>query len=344
MKKKHAKTINDFEQKNQMNQQKNLYHRKNSNKHYLYATINLEDSIETNNNENIKENYIFRTNGNIYIKSKINLKNQNVQTPTLYNKRPISSRHKNEKKIFALKNMNIFSKASNHKNNYFRKQNENEVIMREEENKKVIKEEEKKDKDNDCERPEDISDYINIDNIDEEDYNNYKTLNGKIENEAIEEVEESKETSELRQSSEFYNNSDISGSKSNLKKNMKDIWTKKNIYQKKGSNKKIEDNNSLFSKYLTFNKKVIYNKSNKIISKIGYKKCKKIFKISINSNITINSNDHKNTMNFEIQDYFYNKSDRNNLIFKKNYYIIKEADNKNRTSNNSIKKYNIMSL
>ena len=221
MKKKHAKTINDFEQKNQMNQQKNLYHRKNSNKHYLYATINLEDSIETNNNENIKENYIFRTNGNIYIKSKINLKNQNFQTPTLYNKRPISSRHKNEKKIFALKNMNIFSKASNHKNNYFRKQNENEVIMREEENKKVIKEEEKKDKDNDCERPEDISDYINIDNIDEEDYNNYKTLNGKIENEAIEEVEESKETSELRQSSEFYNNSDISGSKSNLKKKTK---------------------------------------------------------------------------------------------------------------------------
>ena len=343
MKKKHAKAINDFEQKNQMNQQKNLYHRKNNNKHYMYATINLEDSIETNNNENIKENYIFQTNGNIYIKSKEDSKNQNVQTSTLYNKRPINSKDKNEKKIVALKTMNIFSKVSNYKNNNFRNKNENEVLMREEENKEVKKEEEKKDKDNNgCERPEDISDYINIDNFDEEDYNNYKTLNGKIENEAIEEVEEAKEASELRQSSEFYNN--ISGSKSNLKKNKNDIWTKKNIYQKKGSNKKIEDNNSLFSKYLTFNKREIYHKSNKIISKIGYKKSKKnicSYKSSLNSNITINSNDHKNTMNFETPDYFFNKSNRDNLKFKKNYHIIKEADYKNRTSNNSNKNYNI---
>ena len=335
MKKKHAKTINDFEQKNQMNQQKNLYHQKNDNKHYLYATINLEDSIETNNNENIKENYIFQTNGNIYIKSKEDLKNQNFQTPTS-NKRPINSRDKNKKKILSLKKMNIFSKVPNDKNNYFRNKYGNEVIMMEEENKEVTKEEEKKDKDNGCERPEDISDYINIDNIDEEDYNIYKTLTRKIENEAIEEVEEAKESSELRQSSEFYNN--ISGPKSNLKKNTKHIWTKKNIYQQKGSNKKIEDNNSLFSKYLTFNKKEIYNKSNKIISRVGYKKSKKNFsshKSSLNSDVTINSNEHKTTMNFEIPDCFFNKSNRDNLIFKKNYHIIKDAYYKNRTSNNS---------
>jgi hypothetical protein len=46
-------------------------------------------------------------------------------------------------------------------------------------------------------------------------------------------------------------------------------------------------------------------------------------------------------MNFETPDYFFNKSNRDNLKFKKNYHIIKEADYKNRTSNNSNKNYNI---
>jgi len=337
MRKKNYKNLNIFEQK--MNQSKNLYHQINNNKHYFYATINLDDSIETNN-ENTKENYIFHINGSIPINSKKYLKNQNIQTSTLNNKRSINSGEKNEKKIFELKKMNIYSKVTNFKK-YFRSKNQNEIIMKKEENKEDTKEE-KKDKDNCFERPEDISDYINIENFDEQDYN-YKTLSGRIENEAIEEVEEAKEASELRQSSDFYNN--ISGSKSNPKKNMKDIWIKKNIYQKKDSNRKNKDkdNNSLFSKYLIFNKKEMNNKNNKIISKIGYKKSKKNispYKSSIYSNISINSNDHKNATNFEIPDYCFNKSDRDNLIFKKNNHL-RESDYKNRTSNNSNKNYNI---
>lgn len=347
MKNKNSKDLNSFEQKNQNILQKNLYHQINKNKHYFYATINLDDPNESNNQENSKENYIFHTNGNLPIKSKKYLKNQNVQISSLNNKKPINRRDKNDKKIFELKKLNIYSQVSNFKK-YFRSQNPNKIIMKKEENIEEAKEEtkeEKKDKEIGFERPEDISDYINIDNlenIDEQDNKKYKTLSGKIENEAIEEVEEAKEASELRQSSEFYNN--ISGSKSNPKKNMKDIWIKKNIYPKKETNKKNQDNNILFSKYLTFNKKEMNNKNNKIISKIGYKKTKKNlspYKSILNSNVSINSNEHKNTMNYEIPDYCFNKSDRDNLIYKKNYHIIKENDYKNRTSNNSNKNYSI---
>ena len=339
MKKKNVKSLNlnSFEQKNQP---KNLYHQSNNNKQYLYATINLDDSIENSNCENTKENYISKINGSISLKSKTYLKNYNSQeSSTLNNKRPINNKEKNEKKIFELKKLNIYSKVSNFKK-YFIGKKQDKVIMKKEENKEETKEE-KKDIDNGCERPEDISDYIDIDNIDEQDYNNYKTLSGKIENEAIEEVEEAKEASELKQSPEFYNN--ISGSKSNPKKNMKDIWIKKNIYQKKESSKKNEDNKSLFSKYLTFNKKGMNNKNNRIISKLGYNKSKKNispYKSSITSNASINLNDHKNIMNFEMPDYCFNKSDRDNFIFKKNYHIIKENDCKNRTLNNS-NNYNI---
>ena len=337
MRKKNAKILNAFEQKIQTNQSKNLYHQNNKNKHYLYAKINLDDSIEKNNNENTKENYVFYSNGNISLKSKKYFKDQIEQTSTLYNKRPLNNRQKNKKKIFELKKINIYSKISHFKTYYLGSKFGNEELMKKEENKEDIKEE-KKDKENGCERPEDISDYISIDNIGEQDYNNYKTLSGKIGSEAIEEVEEAKEASELRQSSEFYNN--ISSSKSNPKKNMKDIWIKKNIYQKKDSNNKNEDNNSLFSKYLTFNKKEMNNKSNQIISKIAYKKSKKNispYKKTLYSNVSINSNNHKNTMNFDFADYFFNKSDRGNLISKKNFHIIKGNDNKNRTSNNSNK-------
>ena len=68
MRKKNAKILNAFEQKIQTNQSKNLYHQNNKNKHYLYAKINLDDSIEKNNNENTKENYVFHSNGNISLK------------------------------------------------------------------------------------------------------------------------------------------------------------------------------------------------------------------------------------------------------------------------------------
>lgn len=334
MKKKNIKSLNlnSFEHKNQP---KNLYHQSNNNKQYLYATINLDDSIENSNCENNKDIYIPKINGRISLKSKTYLKNYNSQaSSTLNNKRSINIKEKNEKKIFELKKLNIYSKVPNFKKDFIGKK-QDKIIMKKEENKDETKEE-KKDIDNRCERPEDISDYIDIVNIDEQDYNNYKTLSGKIENEAIEEVEEAKEASELKQSPEFYNN--ISGSKSNTKKNMKDIWFKKDIYQKKESSKKNEDNKSLFSKYLTFNKKGMNNKSNRIISKLGYKKSKKNispYKSSINSNVTINSNDHKNIMNFEMLDYYFNKSDRDNLIFKKNFHIIKENECKNRTLNNS---------
>ena len=67
-----------------------------------------------------------------------------------------------------------------------------------------LNEKEKENKEINYEKPEDISDYININ---EQENDNYKNLNDKITNEAIEEVEEAKEASELKQqSSEIYNN------------------------------------------------------------------------------------------------------------------------------------------
>ena len=148
------------------------------------------------------------------------------------------------------KELSITKKVSNENKDNI-KNKENKEFKNNKENKNNI--EGKKE-----EKPEDISDYINID---EKDYNNnYTDLNGKITNEAIEEVEEAKEVSEMRQSSEFCSN--ISNSKSSNKSSkmlsIKDIGN-----QKYGKERIINK----FNRCLTSKNKGKLNNIKKVFSK-----------------------------------------------------------------------------
>ena len=201
------------------------------------------------------------------------------------------------------------------------------------------------------EKPEDISDYINMD---EKDYsNNYKDLNGKITNEAIEEVEEAKEVSELRQSSEFFNN--ISNSKSSNKS--KKILSIKDIGNQKDGKEKFINK---FNRCLTSKKEEKLNDKlndkKKVISKRGNKKKQKNNSLNINifnsndslrinnnkslrnSKIIIINNDNEtiniskiNSKNNELNDII----SKENFSLKKGQYIIKPINTKIRINMNS---------
>lgn len=240
------------------------------------------------------------------------------------------------------KELSISKEVSNeNKDNRKNKENkENKEFKKNEESKNNI--EGKK-----VEKPEDISDYINMD---EKDYNNYyKDLNGKITNEAIEEVEEAKEVSELRQSSEFFNN--ISNSKSSNKSNK--ILSIKDIENKKDGKEKFINR---FNRCLTSKNEEKLNGKKKVISKKGNKKKEKNNSLNINmfnsndslrinnnkslrisKNIIIN-NDHEtitvskiNKKNSELND----KISKENLSVKKGKYIIKPIKAKIRINMNS---------
>ena len=185
-----------------------------------------------------------------------------------------------------------------------------------------IKENKKDEKEiNNSDRPEDISDYISID---EYNKNEFIDLNSKITNEAIEEVEEAKEVSELRQSSEFYNN--MSNSKSNQQQlnpgSIKDI-SKKSTYNTK---------NQSINRCLTLQNKDILTNNKKIISKIKNKRMTQNDSLYINvlsTNSMINNiNKHlKIPKPIQINNYLdltqnnkNNKDNKKNLFIKKNYY------------------------
>ena len=108
-------------------------------------------------------------------------------------------------------------------------------------------------------KPEDISDYLNID---EKEYvNNYIIKNKKITNEAIEEVEEAKEMSGLKQPSDILSpQSNKNKSKIIIKniKPLKNIVIKKKIKRRKW-NKQSNFRNSKFSNII-----IKWNNGNKL--------------------------------------------------------------------------------
>ena len=267
---------------------------------------------------------------------------------------------KNLEKIFEMKKKSIKKEKENEeesyrKNKFFKnnikKENERTIAYisknNEINNKENKKNNEKKNEnnliENNIEKPEDISDYINID---EKEYNNnYQNLNRKITNEAIEEVEEAKEVSEL-QSSEFYNN--ISNSRSSNKN--KKIFSIKDIGNKK------DDKTILFNKCYTLDNQYKSNKKKIMISKIRNKKITKNNKSvninvldsndssRINENKTLkfskNINNTPNTSSNNTIRELGNKTTKDSLLIKKNNfinYIIKPINTKLKISINSYK-------
>ena len=124
------------------------------------------------------------------------------------------------KKINAQKENNIKNIQNNQIDNYLKINNQNKVVKYNLNDENLKVEQNNKDsneiKNSETEKLEDIRDYLNIEG--NEFDNNYKDNDGKITNEAIEEVEEAKEMSELKQPSEimsFHSNSKLS--KTNIK-------------------------------------------------------------------------------------------------------------------------------
>jgi hypothetical protein len=156
-----------------------------------------------------------------------------------------------------------------------------------------------------------------------DDYNKieFKDLNCKITNEAIEEVEEAKEVSELRQSSDFYNNM------SNLKSSRKELKTcsNRNIIPNKTKN---QIQKKSINRCLTLENKDILRKDEKIISKIKKKKENKKNSLYINV-LSSNSLISKNNKHLKIIPPFHSNNylDLKNNNYKRNnklIYLIKK--------------------
>ena len=294
----------------------NIISKKNINNKIINIKIfkknNLKECNEkiNNNNNNEKEMKI----GKIIFE----MKNQNNKKESekngngyIYKENKISNKNYINENIKKLNNGELIEEN-------MPKNNENILKI----NLKNNKEREEEEINNNNEKPEDISDYINID----EQYNNiYKDLDLKITNEAIEEVEEAKEESDLRQSSLFYNN--ISNSKSNPKNKE---YTINNIGNRKDLFKKKEVNKILINKCLTLKNKEISNKSKKINKKII--KNNSLHRNAFTPNVAIKSSDNRNLR----YSHKINITSNNSIINKnknKNSYLI----------NNSKKNLNINS-
>ena len=316
------------------------------------SSININDILNHKNKFYKKEKQFITRNGIIQCNSfKNNHKDKynNKKNSNKKNKEIKLKQGKNGKNIFEMKIIEAKKEYQNNGKtkkvmNNNKKNTNNNIKIKEDnkcnkldsknethkENKKDEKDLKENDSNNNNNRPEDIFDYINID-----DYNKieFKDSNCKITNEAIEEVEEAKEVSELRQSSEFYNNV------SNLKSSRKELKTCSNrsiVHNKAKNNIKIKSIN----RCLTLENKDIMRKNKKIISKIKNKKESKKNSLNINvlsSNSLIgNTNKHlkiipsihsNNYLDLTINNY----KRKNKLLFfiKKNYCSTKSNDCKN---------------
>ena len=165
---------------------------------------------------------------------------------------------------------------------------------------------------------EDIADYINID---EKDYNlNYININKKIVNEAIEEVEEAKEVSEIKQPSEIMIH--VSNSKPSISKNSE--LSKNNIFKNNFDNKEYNKPNMNCKRYKMpmnkrFKKKINLSPPLKRIE-IGIPKYENFYKSNKKNSFKMN--------NIDIKKYNNDNNIENNLIFQKNNDIFGESANK----------------
>ena len=299
---------------------------------------NNKRTMSSKNSKNQLKNESKLLSRNPFLTTKVVLNSnpKNVNNKILNSKKKINSYIKensynkinNQKKILQFQKQNKIKEDKNendnscknviYKNEKFLKKIDNSKVKLKSYKKKnmldsKIMEVNKNEKIDNDEKPEDISDYINIDkNI----YNeNYTDLNQKNTNEAIEEVEEAKEASDIKQSLDYYNN--MSSSEDNLNYNTK--------FSK-------EDINRVYS----FKNKNILNRKEKIIHKL------KNFKYSKNIIFPIKILDSKESL--RSNDNIINKTNENlsstskdNFILKSNYYLFKLMNSKNKSFINSYK-------
>ena len=305
------------------------------NKNYILITKGKNNS----NSVNIIDNKI----SNVKTLNKINSLVNSYNKINKYN-------IKNKRNLLACKNKNkaknvINEKESDYKNKskVLKKSKEKVKILNENQSNKIqnnldsiSKGDDKNKKDenkNNPERPEDINDYINMD---EKEYNeNYKDLNTKIQNDAIEEVEEAKEVSELNHSSEYYN----SISDFDSKRNYINTFSNKYIINKKRLYEKQKSKEMILTRHLTFKNNILVNKREKLDNKKNNDKLfrNNTFNInSLNSKELLGLGDNRYLMYSQNINNNLNTKNKDNMIFKNNY-LVKLNNDKNKLGINSYK-------
>ena len=264
----------------------------------------------------------------------INNKNKKIKLGENIFSTKMIKEHTREKLILKIKKINVqkennIKKIQNNQiDNYLKINNQNKVVKNNLNDENLKVEQNNKDsneiKNSDTEKPEDIRDYLNIEG--NEFDNNYKNNDGKITNEAIEEVEEAKEMSELKQPSEimsFHSNSKLS--KSNIK-NYESIQNNISKLKKNEFIKYERINLKTECIQILINKKIKKNINHQLPLKrieIGFKKTKNSVRNNRKKDVGLNN--------------------ENNLMLTKNNNLTRVNYNKNNTSKRKMNNKKIIS-
>ena len=302
----------------------------------------IQKNINERNNKDKNNNFVFNNNSVKKIKLDKNIfmiKNNHEKIKENTN---LEQKKENPKK----ENINIQDKIDNEINKYLinNKQNKKPINNTQKENKNITENIKETDliKKEEGQIPEDISDYINVN---EKEYN-LNDMNKITTNEAIEEVEEAKEMSELKQPSEIMSlvsnskPSKSSAKNSDLNKNKTELGNQK--YNKLN----LKNNCYKLSLNKRFQKKINVSPRLKRIE-IGFPKYESKHETSYKN---IRKNYFK-LNNIDIIKYNNNNNIENYLIFEKNNDLVRVSEikpnyiiigkNKKDDSNNQIKKIHI---
>ena len=302
----------------------------------------IQKNINERNNKDKNDNIVFNNNSVKKIKLDKNIfmiKNNHEKIKENTN---LEQKKENPKK----ENINIQDVIDNEINKYLinNKQNKKPINNTQKENKNITENIKETDliKKEEGQIPEDISDYINVN---EKEYN-LNDMNKITTNEAIEEVEEAKEMSELKQPSEIMRivsnskPSKSSAKNSDLNKNKTELGNQK--YNKLN----LKNNCYKLSLNKRFQKKINVSPRLKRIE-IGFPKYESKHETSYKN---IRKNYFK-LNNIDIIKYNNNNNIENYLIFEKNNDLVRVSEikpnyiiigkNKKDDSNNQIKKIHI---
>ena len=302
----------------------------------------IQKNINERNNKDKNNNFVFNNNSVKKIKLDKNIfmiKNNHEKIKENTN---LEQKKENPKK----ENINIQDVIDNEINKYLinNKQNKKPINNTQKENKNIKENIKETDliKKEEGQIPEDISDYINVN---EKEYN-LNDMNKITTNEAIEEVEEAKEMSELKQPSEIMRivsnskPSKSSAKNSDLNKNKTELGNQK--YNKLN----LKNNCCKLSLNKRFQKKINVSPGLKRIE-IGFPKYESKHETSYKN---IRKNYFK-LNNIDIIKYNNNNNIENYLIFEKNNDLVRVSEikpnyiiigkNKKDDSNNQIKKIHI---
>ena len=302
----------------------------------------IQKKLNERNNKDKNDNFVFNNNSVKKIKLDKNIfmiKNNHEKIKENTN---LEQKKENPKK----ENINIQDVIDNEINKYLinNKQNKKPINNTQKENKNITENIKETDliKKEEGQIPEDISDYINVN---EKEYN-LNDMNKITTNEAIEEVEEAKEMSELKQPSEIMSlvsnskPSKSSAKNSDLNKNKTELGNQK--YNKLN----LKNNCYKLSLNKRFQKKINVSPRLKRIE-IGFPKYESKHETSYKN---IRKNYFK-LNNIDIIKYNNNNNIENYLIFEKNNDLVRVSEikpnyiiigkNKKDDSNNQIKKIHI---